>query len=101
MNILKFALAFALAATTALAQATPPQGRLTLISGTPVMTSDIVNASTLYYAPYVGNSIPIYNGTSMQSNTFSHPAIVIRSAERRWSPQWEFRCKSLTSRARR
>ncbi|HEY3778483.1 MAG TPA: hypothetical protein VGL35_10540, partial [Rhizomicrobium sp.] len=42
--------------------ATAPQGRLTLASGTPVMTADAVNQATVYYAPYIGSHIPIYNG---------------------------------------
>lgn len=40
----------------------PPQGRLTLVSGTPVMTSDQLAKSTVYYTPYIGNQLPI-NGT--------------------------------------
>src|SRR5690606_1450792 len=43
----------------------PPQGRLTLASGVPVMTTTQSAKSTLYYAPYKGNRIPIYNGVDM------------------------------------
>lgn len=39
-----------------------PQGRLTLTSGAPVMTSDVVNSSTIYYDNYVGPAIIYYNG---------------------------------------
>ena len=38
---------------------TPPQGRLTLISNTPVMTVDATAQSTIYYTPYQGNQIPV------------------------------------------
>lgn len=34
-----------------------PQGRLTLTSNTPVMTGDVVGATTVYYTPYVGNAM--------------------------------------------
>ena len=32
-----------------------PAGRLTITSGSPVMTSDVTAASTVYYSPYTGN----------------------------------------------
>lgn len=41
----------------------PPQGRLTLASGTPVMTAAAVNASTVYYTPYHGAWFPLSDGT--------------------------------------
>ena len=41
----------------------PPQGRLTLSSTSPVMTSDVAAATTIYYLPYVGRMCPVYNGT--------------------------------------
>jgi hypothetical protein len=37
----------------------PPQGRLTLVSYTPVLTSDVVGATTVYYTSYVGDWLPI------------------------------------------
>jgi len=44
----------------------PPQGRLTLTSATPVMTASSSNNTTIYYTQYVGDMVPIYNGTSIQ-----------------------------------
>lgn len=41
-----------------------PQGRLTLTTATPVMTSSVSGATTVYYAPYVGRYVPIYNGSA-------------------------------------
>jgi hypothetical protein len=41
-----------------------PQGRLTLASGSPVMTASQASATTIYYTPYNGNQIPLYDGTS-------------------------------------
>src|SRR5215469_4731624 len=39
-----------------------PQGRLTLTSHTPVMTSSVTSQTTIYYDAYVGNAFPIFNG---------------------------------------
>jgi YVTN family beta-propeller protein len=39
-----------------------PQGLLTLSSTAPVMTADATNKSTIYYLPYQGNGVPVYNG---------------------------------------
>lgn len=63
MNLLKIAVATALTVSAALAQTiphpVPPQGRLTLVSDTPVMTSDVTGATTVYYTSYVGGWLPI------------------------------------------
>lgn len=47
------------------------QGRLTLTSGTAVTTSDVTAAATLYFTPYKGNQIGLYNGSSWEMKTFS------------------------------
>lgn len=39
-------------------------GRLTLTSVTPVTTADVTAAATLYYTPYTGNKISLYDGTN-------------------------------------
>jgi YVTN family beta-propeller protein len=44
-----------------------PQGRLTLTSNTPVMTANATALTSVYYTPYQGNVIPIYDGANMQS----------------------------------
>ena len=51
----------------ALPTATPvtPQGRLTLVTATPVMSTSQTGKTLIYYTPYVGNQVPIYNGTVM------------------------------------
>lgn len=46
-------------------------GRLTLTSGTPVTTADVTGAATVYFTPYGGNRISLYDGTSWQLYTFS------------------------------
>lgn len=49
----------------------PPQGRLTLQSGVPVMTTTQVAKTIIYYTPYVGSLIPIYTGSSFVMTTFA------------------------------
>jgi hypothetical protein len=41
-----------------------PSGRLTLTSGSPVMTANVSAAGTVYYTPHLGSSIPIRNKNS-------------------------------------
>lgn len=48
----------------------PPQGRLTLQNQTPVMTANTMGVTALFYTPYLGDRIPIYNGTNMVMTKF-------------------------------
>lgn len=48
-----------------------PGGRLTLTSGAPVMAASQTAATTVYYAPYKGKYVPIYNGSAMQLYAFT------------------------------
>jgi hypothetical protein len=41
-----------------------PQGRLTLTTLTPVMTASTSSATTIYYTPYIGRFVPLYNGST-------------------------------------
>lgn len=44
----------------------PPQGRLSLTTGVPVMTSTVSGATTVYYVAYGGGRlVPVYDGTNM------------------------------------
>ena len=49
---------------------TAPAGRLSLQSKQPVMFGDITGATTIYYTPYNGITIPIYDGTDMVITRF-------------------------------
>jgi hypothetical protein len=49
----------------------PPQGRLTLLSNTPVMTISTTGVSTIRYTPYMGNRIPIFDGSGMVMVAFT------------------------------
>jgi hypothetical protein len=39
-------------------------GRLTLTTGTPVTTADVLAASTIFYTPYIGNNIALFDGVA-------------------------------------
>ena len=43
--------------------------RLTLTTGTPVTTADVVDVTPLYMTPYKGNRIALYNGTNWNVRT--------------------------------
>jgi hypothetical protein len=62
----------------------PPQGYLTLLnaaSGGPIMgASDITAATTIYYTPYVGNQIPIWNGSSFTILVFPELSLVFSAS---------------------
>jgi hypothetical protein len=49
----------------------PPQGRLTLVTATPVMTTTAAAQSTVYYTPACGDLVPIYDGTNMVPTVFA------------------------------
>ena len=40
------------------------EGRLTLTTNVPVTTSDVTAATTLYYTPYIGDHISLFDGSS-------------------------------------
>lgn len=52
-------------------------GRLTLATGVPVTTSDQTAKTTLYFTPYKGNSLSLYNGTSWQKYSLSEISIAV------------------------
>lgn len=41
-----------------------PQGRITLTTAVPVLTATVAAATTVFYAPYVGRFVPLYNGST-------------------------------------
>ena len=59
-----------------------PGGRLTLTSATPVLTSDVTGATTLYYSPYVHNRIALYNGTGWTIEAFSELSQALSDASK-------------------
>jgi hypothetical protein len=73
------------AAASASASIATPQGYLTLqnlAAGGPVQgQSDITGATMVYYSPYVGNQIPIWNGSSFSILTFAELSLALSSAQ--------------------
>lgn len=54
-----------------------PGGRLTLISGNPVTSADVLNAATIYYTPYIHNQITLWNGSAWVTVTFSEVSLAL------------------------
>lgn len=52
-------------------------GRLTLTTGTPVTSSDVTGAGTLYYTPYLGDTIGLYTGSLWTPYVFSELSIAL------------------------
>lgn len=46
-------------------------GRLTLSSGTPVMTGDVSNSTSIYYTPYIHDKVSLYDGANWTMTTFA------------------------------
>lgn len=51
------------------------QGRLTLTSGTPITTSDVTGAGTLYFTPYNGNCIALHDTTRWNIYNFTEVSL--------------------------
>lgn len=55
-------------------------GRLTLTSGTPITTSDVTAATDIYFTPYHGHQIALYDGSSnWELLTFSEISVSVPS----------------------
>jgi hypothetical protein len=62
---------------------TPPQGYLNLVgqsSGDVIQTGDVVGAVTVYYSPFNGNTLPIWNGSVFKTVTFSELTSTLTAA---------------------
>lgn len=55
-------------------------GRLTLTTGVPVTTSDVTAAATLYFTPFRGNLIGLYNTTDSRWTAYSFSEISLSLA---------------------
>lgn len=54
-------------------------GRLTLTSVTPVTRADVTGATTLYYTPYAGSRIALYDGSAWQILAFAELSLSLGS----------------------
>lgn len=57
-----------------------PQGYLTPVSGTPVITSDSTAATAIYYTPKEGTVIPVWNGVRFMPRTFSEMTLSLAAS---------------------
>lgn len=55
------------------------EGRLTLISGKPIMNCDTVGATHAFYTPYIGNDIMLWNGSAFVATAFSEQSLSLAS----------------------
>ena len=68
-------------ATTAFVQSAAPTRennfRLTLTTGVPVTTTDVMGASTVFLTPYNGNQIALYSGTTWELLTTAQVSLAL------------------------
>ena len=56
---------------SALDKTAPTCGRLTLTTALPVTTADVTGATTVYFTPYKGNVVSLYDGAAWVSTVFT------------------------------
>lgn len=54
-----------------------PSGRLTLTTTVPLTTSDVTGATTIYYTPYTGNQIQLWDGANWTAYTFTETSLAL------------------------
>lgn len=54
-----------------------PEGRLTLVSATPVLTSDQTAKTAIYYALYHGDRVPLYDGANWDNTAFTELTLTL------------------------
>lgn len=63
----------------AIGLALPVHGRLTLTTATPVLTSNVTTATTIYFTPYLGDRISLYTGSFWKPYIFTEISIAVPS----------------------
>lgn len=58
----------------------PPQGRLTLTTATPVLTATVSAAGTVFYTPYQGAFIPVYDGANLVMAQFAELSNILANS---------------------
>lgn len=53
------------------------EGRLTLTTGLPVTTADVSAAASVYFTPYKGNRVALYDGTNWALYTFTELTLAL------------------------
>lgn len=57
-----------------------PHGRLTLSTGVPVPIANVSAATTVYYSPYIGSLVPIYDGANFVPTTFAELSNILTNS---------------------
>lgn len=70
----------AVTSNTTAASVASLQGFLTPVSATPIITADSLAATTLYYTPFLGATLSIYNGTSLANGVFAEMQLNLAAA---------------------
>jgi len=66
---------------TAASVITPtPQGYLTPVSAQPIITNDAIAVGAIYYTPYLGSLVSVYNGTSFVTSAFSELTLTLSAS---------------------
>lgn len=66
------------------------QGRLTLTSGTPVTSSNVTAATTIYYTPYAGSVIALYSNGAWANYAFSEVSIAVPASTSQMYDVWGY-----------
>jgi len=69
----------AINASAAVPAVPPPQGYLTPTSATAIILSDSSAATAIYYTPFVGNLVPIWNGARFVPTEFTELTLALAS----------------------
>lgn len=57
-----------------------PQGRLTPTTATPIISTGVTAGTAVYYTPYIGNLIPIYDGTQFNATEFAELTLTLSAS---------------------
>jgi len=69
------------AVATSASTLTTPQGYLTPVSNTPIILSDSIAATTVYYTPFVGAEAVIHNGSTIVPYQFLQMPLTLSSSQ--------------------
>ena len=58
-----------------------PQGYLTPVSGTPIITGDSIGATAIFYTPFKGAQTPIHNGVTWVPFTFAELPLTLSPSQ--------------------
>ena len=82
MSATEISIGFAPTSTSVPAAVTKrADGRLSLTTDVPVTTADVTAAGTIYYVPYTGDKIGLYDGASWKDHTFTELSLALTATD--------------------